>query len=246
MDRSLVHEGERLDELHRKGYMIIQDPVGFCFGIDAVLLSAFATASKQDKILDIGTGTGIIPILMEARYGGEYTGVEIQEIPADMAKRSVIYNNLEDKIEIRHEDIKESYKTYGNRPFDVITVNPPYMIPGKGLVNPNSTKAISRHELKIEFEDVVRISSHLLKTKGRFYMIHRPSRLVEIMTVMRKYKLEIKRIRMVHPFIDKEANMVLIEAVHEGGAFMKVERPLIVYEKKGQYTKEVMDIYYGE
>lgn len=246
MDESLIHEGERLDELHRKGYMIIQDPSQFCFGIDAVLLSAFARAGNKEKVLDIGTGTGIIPVLMEARYGGAYTGVEIQEKAADMSRRSVIYNHLEDSIKIRNEDIRESYKGYGNRPFDVVTTNPPYMIPDKGLVNPNSAKALSRHELTIELEDIVRISSHLLKTKGRFYMIHRPSRLVEIMTVMRKYKLEIKRLRMVHPFIDKEANMVLIEAIHEGGAFMKVESPLIVYKEKGVYTEEVMDIYYGE
>ena len=246
MDTSLIHEGERLDELHRKGYMIIQDPSQFCFGIDAVLLSAFARAEKTDKVLDIGTGTGIIPILMEARYGGEYTAVEIQEKPADMAKRSVIYNNLEDKIQIQHEDITKTYKKYGNRPFDIITTNPPYMIPDKGLVNPNSAKAISRHELKIELEDIVRISASLLKSKGRFYMIHRPARLVEIMTVMRKYHIEVKRIRLVHPFIDKEANLVLIEAVHEGGAFMKVDSPLIVYEEPGKYTREVMNIYYGE
>ena len=246
MNSQLIHEGERLDDLHRKGYKIIQSPGDFCFGIDAVLLASFAKTKENEKVLDIGTGTGIIPILMEARYSGEYTAVEIQEKVADMAKRSVIYNNLKDRIDIRNEDIKITYEKYGNGTFDVVTTNPPYMTADNGIVNPNGSKALSRHELTIDLEDIVRISARLLKNKGRFYMIHRPARLVEIMSVMRKYRLEIKRLRMVHPYIDKEANMVLIEAVCDGGAFMKVESPLIVYESQGKYTKEIMDIYYGE
>ncbi len=242
----MILENERLDELHRKGYKIIQDPNRFCFGMDAVLLSAFANVRKNEKVLDIGTGTGIIPILMEARYGGEsYVGIEIQEDVADMARRSVKYNNLEDRIVIDNADVKDALKLYGFGFFDVITTNPPYMTVDKGIVNPNDTKALSRHELSVKLEDIVSISSKLLKNKGRFYMIHRPARLVEIMNVMRKYNLEIKRIRMVHPYIDKEANMVLIEAMHDGKPFLKVENPLIVYEKSGEYTKEVMDIYYG-
>ena len=242
----MILENERLDELHRKGYKIIQDPNRFCFGMDAVLLSAFANVRKKERVLDIGTGTGIIPILMEARYGGDnYIGIEIQEDVADMASRSVKYNNLEEKIIIDNADVKDALKLYGSSHFDVITTNPPYMTVDKGIVNPNDTKALSRHELSVTLEDIVSISSKLLKNKGRFYMIHRPARLVEIMNVMRKYNLEIKRIRMVHPYIDKEANMVLIEAMHDGKPFLKVENPLIVYEKSGEYTKEVMDIYYG-
>lgn len=242
----MILENERLDELHRKGYKIIQDPNRFCFGMDAVLLSAFANVRKNEKVLDIGTGTGIIPILMEARYGGEsYVGIEIQEDVADMASRSVKYNNLEEKIIIDNADVKDALELYGSSHFDVITTNPPYMTVDKGLINPSDTKALSRHELSVKLEDIVSISSKILKNKGRFYMIHRPARLVEIMNVMRKYNLEIKRIRMVHPYIDKEANMVLIEAMHDGKPFLKVENPLIVYEKSGEYTKEVMDIYYG-
>ncbi len=242
----MILENERLDELHRKGYKIIQDPNRFCFGMDAVLLSAFANVRKKERVLDIGTGTGIIPILMEARYGGDnYVGIEIQEDVADMASRSVKYNNLEDRIVIDNADVKDALKLYGSGFFDVITTNPPYMTVDKGLINPSDTKALSRHELSVKLEDIVSISSKLLKNKGRFYMIHRPARLVEIMNVMRKYNLEIKRIRMVHPYIDKEANMVLIEAMHDGKPFLKVENPLIVYEKSGEYTKEVMDIYYG-
>ncbi|MBQ9391034.1 MAG: methyltransferase, partial [Lachnospiraceae bacterium] len=178
--------------------------------MDAVLLSAFANVRKNEKVLDIGTGTGIIPILMEARYGGEsYVGIEIQEDVADMASRSVKYNNLEDRIVIENADVKDALKLYGSSHFDVITTNPPYMTVDKGLINPSDTKALSRHELSIKLEDIVSISSKILKNKGRFYMIHRPARLVEIVNVMRKYNLEIKRIRMVHPYIDKEANMVL-------------------------------------
>lgn len=242
----MIHEDERLDELHRKGYKIIQNPNRFCFGMDAVLLSAFARIRENEKVLDIGTGTGIIPILMEARFGGEnYTGIEIQDEVAEMAQRSVKYNNLEDKITIDNADVKNALKMYGTGHFDVITTNPPYMTVDKGMVNPNDTKALSRHELSITLEEIVRISSQILKNKGRFYMIHRPARLVEIMNVMRKHNLEIKRLRMVHPYMNKEANMVLIEAVHDGKAFMKVESPLIVYNEDGKYTDEVMDIYYG-
>lgn len=238
---------ERLDELHRNGYRIIQDPNRFCFGIDAVLLGAFAKNSPEDKVLDIGTGTGVIPILMEARYRGhDYIGLEIQEDVADMARRSVAFNNLTDRIVIENVDVKDALSLYKPGSFDVITTNPPYIKENDGLINPNDTKALSRHELSVTLEDVVRISSKLLKNKGKFYMIHRPSRLMEIMSVMREYNLEVKRLRTVHSYVDKEASMVLIEALCDGGAFMKVEKPLIIYDSDGKYMEEVGEIYYGE
>ena len=240
----LIHPGERLDDLQTGGYYLIQDPSRFCFGIDAVLLSSFARVKRGEKALDLGTGTGVIPILLESKnQGAFYGGLEIQEASADMARRSVLYNNLEQKIEIKTGDIKEAAALYGAASFEVITVNPPYMIGEHGLKNDNEAKYIARHEVYCTLRDVVEQSAKLLKDKGRFYMVHRPFRLPEIMCEMCRAKLEPKRMKMVHPFRDKEANMVLIEAVRGGGAWMKVEAPIIVYREPGVYTDEIYSIY---
>ncbi len=235
---------ERLDELHRNNYKIIQNPKKFCFGIDAVLLSGFAEVREGEAALDLGTGTGIIPILLEAKYNGKhYTGLEIQEESADMARRSVAYNQLSEKIDIVTGDIKEASKLFKAASFDVVTTNPPYMNNSHGLVNPDMPKAIARHELLCSLDDVVREGAKVLKPGGRFYMVHRPMRLVEIINTLTKYKLEPKRIRFVHPYVDKEPNMVLIEAVRGGKPMIKVEAPLVVYEDVNVYTKEIYDIY---
>ncbi len=239
-----LKENERVDCLQRKGYQIIQDPGKFCFGMDAVLLSDFAHVKEEDKALDIGTGTGIIPILMEARYGGgTFTGLEIQEESADMARRSVALNHLEDKITIVTGDIKEAEAYFEAASFDVITCNPPYMIGQHGLTNPEEPKAIARHEIKCTLEDIIERSARLLVPGGKFYMVHRPFRLAEIMTCMSKYKIEPKRLRLVYPYVDKEPNMVLIEGARGGKSRMTVEKPLIVYEAPGVYTKEILEIY---
>lgn len=239
-----IKENERVDSLQRKGYQIIQDPGKFCFGIDAVLLSEFASVKEGSKVLDIGTGTGIIPILMEARHGmGHYTGLEIQEESADMARRSVALNHLEETITIVTGDIKEAETFFDAASFDVITCNPPYMIGKHGLTNPEEPKAIARHEIKCNLEEIIAESARLLVPGGKFYMVHRPFRLAEIMTCMSKYRIEPKRMRLVHPFIDKEPNMVLIEGARGGKSRMIVEKPLIVYEKPGVYTREVQSIY---
>lgn len=236
--------GERLDELQRNGYSIIQNPSKFCFGMDAVLLSGFASAKKGERVLDLGTGTGIIPILMEAKTEGEhFTGLEIQPESADMAGRSVAYNHLEEKIDIVTGDIKEASQIFGAASFDVVTTNPPYMNDAHGLKNPDVPKAIARHEVLCTLEDVIREGSRVLRTGGRFYMVHRPFRLVEIFEVMTRYKLEPKRMKLVYPFIDREPNMVLIEGIKGGKSMIKIEKPLIVYEKPGVYTPEIYDIY---
>lgn len=241
-----LKENERLDELHRKGYRIIQNPETFCFGIDAVLLSGFAQVKEGEQALDIGTGTGIIPILLEAKTKGRhFTGLEIQADSADMARRSVALNKLEDKIEILTGDIKEAETMFGPASFDVITSNPPYMIGNHGLVNPDAPKAIARHELACTLEDIVRETARMLKPKGRFYLVHRPFRLAEILTTLSAYHLEPKRMRLVYPYVDKEPNMVLIEALRGGRPRMCVEKPLIVYEEPGVYTGEIHDIYGG-
>lgn len=241
-------EGERIDDLHRKGYRIIQDPKRFCFGMDAVLLSGFANVKQGEKVLDLGTGTGIIPILLEAKTkGSHFTGLEVQPESADMAKRSVLLNDLAGKVSICEGDIKEAKQLFEGKLFDVVTSNPPYMNTNHGLVSQGSPKAIARHEVLCTLDDVVKAASDCLKVGGRFYMVHRPHRLVEIITACTKYKLEPKRLRMVQPYEGKEPNMVLIECSKCGGSMIKVEPPLIVYEQVNQYTKEILDIYgYGE
>lgn len=237
-------ENERLDDLQRNNLKIIQKTDGFCFGMDAVLLSGFAAAKAGEKVLDLGTGTGIIPILLSAKTEGEhFTGLEIQEEIARMAARSVVINHLEEKIEIVKGDIKEASRIFGAASFDVVTTNPPYMNDAHGLKNPTEVKAISRHEVLCTLEDVVREGAKVLKPGGRMYMVHRPHRLIEIINTMTKYKLEPKRMKMVHPFKEKEANMVLIEAVRGGGAWLKVEAPVVVYKKPGVYTDEIYSIY---
>ena len=239
-----LKEGERIDDLERNGYKIIQDRKRFCFGMDAVLLSGFAQVKENEKVLDMGTGTGIIPILLEAKTVGEdFYALEIQQDSADMAKRSVILNHLEEKVHIVQGDIKEASVIFKPASFDVVTCNPPYMTENHGIENFEEPKAIARHEIKCTLEDVIREAAKVLKPGGRFYMVHRPRRLVEIMNLMSVYKIEPKRLRMVHPFKDKDANMLLIEGHRGRKSMMKVEAPLIVYKEQGVYTDEILEIY---
>ncbi len=240
----IINAGERIDELHRNGYQIIQKTDGFCFGMDAVLLSGFAAVKDGENALDLGTGTGIIPILLEAKTAGRhFSGLEIQHEMADMASRSVALNRLEDRIDIIEGDIREASRIFGRASFDVVTSNPPYMNDSHGLKNPDLPRAIARHEILCTLEDVIRETAALLRFGGRFYMVHRPRRLVDIICLLRQYGLEPKRLKFVHPFADKEANMVLVEAVRGGRTMMKVEKPLIVYREQGVYTSEIYDIY---
>lgn len=243
MTENLIKEQERLDDL-QNGCFIIQDPEKFCFGMDAVLLSGFAKIKKNENVLDMGTGTGIIPILLKAKTAGKhFTGLEIQEECAQMAERSVRYNHMEEEVSIVQGDIKEAAGIFGAASFHVVTCNPPYMIGQHGLTNPHMPKAIARHEVLCTLEDVVRQASKVLIDRGRFYMVHRPFRLAEIMNVLTKYHLEPKRMQLVYPYIDREPNMVLIEALKGGNSRITVEPPLIVYEKPGVYTKNILDIY---
>ncbi len=239
-----IREHERIDDLQRNGYRIIQNKKKFCFGMDAVLLSGFAQVKPGERVLDLGTGTGIIPILLEAKYEGKhYTGLEIQEDMAEMAARSVVLNGLEEKISIVEGDIRKAGEIFGLSVFDVVTSNPPYMNDSHGLKNPVLPKAIARHEVLCTLEDVVREAARLLRPGGRFYLVHRPHRLIEIITALTSHKLEPKRIKMVHPYADREANMVLIEAVRGGGSMVKVEAPVVVYREQGIYTDEIYEIY---
>ncbi|HIU76931.1 MAG TPA: tRNA1(Val) (adenine(37)-N6)-methyltransferase [Candidatus Pelethocola excrementipullorum] len=236
-------EGERLDDL-QNGYWMIQDNQDFCYGIDAVLLSAFAKVKPGENVLDLCTGTGIVPVLLKAKTPGKhFTGLEIQEKSTDMARRSVAYNHLEEEISIIQGDVKDAAKIFGGSSFEVVTCNPPYMTADHGLSNSHLPKAIARHEVLCTLEDVVSQTAKVLKSRGRFYMVHRPFRLAEIMGIMMKYKLEPKRMQLVYPFVDKEPNMVLIEGLKGGNSRITVEKPLIVYDKPGVYTEDIRRMY---
>ncbi len=239
-----LKEKERIDELHRNGYQIIQNTDGFCFGMDAVLLSGYTVVKKGECVLDMGTGTGIIPILLEAKTEGQhFTGLEIQPQSVDMAKRSVALNHLEEKITIVEGDIKNASSLFGKSIFDVITCNPPYMNENHGLKNPQLPKAIARHELLCSLEDVVREAAYMLRPGGRFYMVHRPRRLIEIISMLSAHKLEVKRLKPVYPTKEKEATMILLEAVRGGNPLLKLEKPVIVYKEPGVYSDEIYEIY---
>ena len=240
----MIKPEERLDDLQVNGYEIIQHPGKFCFGMDAVLLSNFVRVKKTERVLDLGTGTGIIPILLTAKTEGQsFTGLEIQAESADMARRSVYHNHLEDKIEIVTGDMKEADKIFGPVSFDVITTNPPYMIGQHGIANATDAMTIARHETLCTLDDILRVSAKLLTYKGRFYMVHRPFRLAEILSKMSAAGIEPKRMRMVHPFVNREPNMVLIEGMRGGNPRMRVEPPLIVYQAVGVYNEELLTEY---
>lgn len=241
---TILKENERLDKLHRNGYWIIQNPEKFCFGMDAVLLSGFAKVKAGECAVDLGTGTGIIPILLEAKTEGKhFTGLEIQAESADMARRSAAINHLEAKIDIVEGDIKEASSLLGAGKFDVVTSNPPYMTASHGLTNAGEAKKIARHEILCTLEDVIREGARLLRPGGRFYMVHRPFRLAEIISLMVACHVEPKRMRLVYPYADREPNMVLLEGLRGGRPRMTVEKPLIVYREPGKYTDEIYDIY---
>lgn len=239
-----LRENERLDDLQRNGYRIIQNPDKFCFGMDAVLLSGFVRVKPGARLLDLGTGTGIIPLLVAGKTkAGHISAIEVQEESADMARRSVRLNGLGDRIDIVTGDLREADKFFDAASFDVVTCNPPYMIGQHGLKNPETPKAIARHEILCTLEDVVRTAAKLLKPGGYFCMVHRPFRLAEIINVMTEYRLEPKRMKLVYPFVDKEPNMVLIEGSRGGRPRMTVEKPLIVFREPNVYTDEIRDVY---
>lgn len=243
---ALVLPGERVDDLQRNGLRVIQDPERFCFGMDAVLLSGFAAEGIRTgaRVLDMGTGTGIIPILLSARTKASHlTGLEIQPDSADMAKRSVALNRLEERVSIIEGDIREADKLFAAASFDVVTSNPPYMIGQHGLKNPDAPKAIARHEVLCTFEDIAAQAARALVSGGSFFLVHRPFRLAELMVTLSVHKLEPKRMRLIYPYADREPNMVLLQAVRGGRPRLQVDKPLIIYKEPGVYTDEIYEIY---
>ncbi|MBN4067755.1 MAG: SAM-dependent methyltransferase [Alkaliphilus sp.] len=238
-----LKENERIDDLQTKGFRIIQNSKGFCFGIDAVLLANFVSLKKNSKVVDLGTGTGIIPILIAAKSTtSKIEALEIQAEAADMARRSVILNNLEERINVLNIDLKMADKHLKVNSFDVVTTNPPYMH-ANGIVNTEEAKTISRHEVKCKLEDVVKMAAKLLKHNGKFYMIHRPQRIVDIMLYCRKYKLEPKKLQFIQPMREKKPNLLIVECTKAARPEVKMLDPLIIYDEDGNYTRKVVDMY---
>lgn len=245
MENSILMPNERIDELELNNLKIIQKNDGFCFGIDSVLLSDFARKIKNNsKVLDLGTGTGILGILLCAKTNlKQITGIEIQKDIADMATRSIQLNNLQGKFDILNCNIKDIDKLLKIDSYDAIVTNPPYKKPNSGKINENKTKLISRHEIEANLDDFIRISFKMLKDKGTLYMVHRAERIVDILSTMRKYKMEPKRIRFVYSNKNSESKLVLLEATKNAKPFVKIERPLYVYNENGDYTQELLQIY---
>lgn len=239
-----IYENERIDDLQYKGLKLIQKKDGFCFGVDAVLLANFADVKKNDEVLDMGTGTGIIAVLLAGKTQAKrITGLEIQDEMAEMAQRSVILNSLDGRVEIVKGDIRKSLELFGPSRFNVVVANPPYMEAKGGLINPSDIKAISRHEIMCTLEDVVRASSRLLVPGGQMAMVHKPERLVDIIFLMRTYGVEPKYIRFVHPAPYKKANLLLIKGNRGGKPQLKMLPPLYVYDENGNYSDEINEIY---
>lgn len=237
-----LRENERIDDLQINNLKIIQNKDWFCFGIDSVLLSGFASEiRKNSKILDLGTGTGVLALLLSAKVeGSKITGIEVQEKVAKMARRSVKLNNLEDRIEILSLNVKE---LKNDIQFDAVVTNPPYKKEGTGLTNENNVKLISRHEIEGKLEDFIKSASMTLKDKGSMYMVNRPERLIDIFEYCRKYKLEPKELQVVYSKVNSKPSLVLVKATKYANGYLKVREPLYIYKENGEYTDEILKIY---
>ena len=242
-----IKENERIDDLQYKDLKIIQETDGFCFGIDSILLSDFAkNIKKNSKVADLGTGTGIIGLLLCKKTNlAEMTGIEIQEDVANMAERSIKLNNLEEKFRIINSNINEIFpkKLLEKNVFDVVVMNPPYKEVGTGEINENEKKLISRHEIKANLSDFIKTASGLMKDKGELYIVHKPERMPDIIQKLRENKIEPKELRVVYSNKNSEASLILIKAVKGGKKFLKIDRPLYIYNESGQYSDEIKQIY---
>lgn len=240
-----LKENERIDDLQLNNLKIIQNIKGFCFGMDSILLSDFAKSIRSNaNVIDLGTGTGILPILLSAKTNAsKIVGVEIQPDVANMASRSILLNNLQNKIEIKCDNIKNLKNIYSSNSFDAVVSNPPYKLLGTGGINECETKLISRHEITANLEDFISVASYLLKDNCSMYIVHRPERLVDILTICRKYKLEPKELKFVQPNCNKPSNLVLIKSTKKAKPFLKIDKPLYIYDLNNVYTNELLQIY---
>lgn len=242
--KGFLEPGERLDDLECNGLKLIQHPDKFCFGMDAVLLSSFVRADAAQRVIDLGTGTGVIPILLSTKIKArEIVGLEIQEDMAKMATRSVEWNQLLNRVKILHGDIRKVRDMFAAGSFQIVVSNPPYMKEDSGIINPSDALSIARHERSCNLEDLMQATSYLLNESGRLFLVHRPNRLIDIVDAMKRHRLEPKRMVFVHPYVTKSPNMVLIEARKGGGSFLQIDPPLIVYERPGVYTEQILQKY---
>lgn len=241
----MIREGERVDDLQLCGLRIIQRESGFRFGMDAVLLSDFARVEERDRVADLGTGTGILPLLLAGRgRGAHFDAIEIQADMADMAKRSVSMNRLTERISVHHCPVEAADAVITPGSLDAIVCNPPYGLPGTTLLNPEKTLSTARHQSEKGLAEWYRMAYKLLRGKGRFHMVYPAPRMLEAMTALSKARLEPKRFRLIYPYADKPANLVLIEAMKDAKPMLHPEPPLIVYEKDGSMTPELRRIYH--
>lgn len=241
----ILKDNERIDDLQLNNLKIIQNKGGFCFGIDAVLLSDFAKDIRNNsKVLDLGTGTGIVSILLCAKTKlSKIYGIDIQKDVCDMASRSIRLNKLESKFEIINTNIKNLKEFFEDNSFDAIVSNPPYKKDNTGLKNESETKLISRHEITASLEDFISVSSRLLKNNGNIYMVHRPERLSDLFYLLKKYNLEPKKLRLVQSYTNSKPKLILVKATKNAKSFLNIEEPLIIYNKDGSYTDEILKIY---
>lgn len=241
---NIIRDDETIDDLQLKGIKIIQKKSGFRFGVDAVLLANFSKVRKNARVIDLCSGTGIIPFILSGKTEARnILGIEIQEEFVEMANRTSKFNNLEHQVTFIQEDLTNVKFLKTLEKVDVVTVNPPYKLHNAGIININDKSAIARHEICCTLEDVIIAARILLKDNGRFFMVHRPERIVDILTLMRKHKIEPKRVRFVHPKPNKAPNIVLVEGQRDGGAFFKFEDPLYVHLDNGDYSEEIKEIY---
>lgn len=239
---NLILPNEKIEDLNLKGYKIIQTKDGFCFGSDAVLLAKFASFKKGSRVLDLCTGTGIIPVLSWARHSlSQIDAVEIMPNVASMAQRTMMLNNLSDKIRVINADLKDAVEIFGKRQFDAVTCNPPYMPVGDGIVNPNDYLAVARHEICCTLDDVVRVSADLLKSHGKLFMVHRADRLCDVITTFRKYSIEPKRLSMVQPNSKSAPNLILVEGSLYGKIQLTITKPVCMYDDFGNYIQQITD-----
>ena len=226
----IINDNEKIEDLEDKGLKIIQASNSYRFSVDSILLLNFIRVKNYEKIIDLGTGSGIIPLLLFGkRKGLSIYGVEIQKDLADMARRSVGLNNLQDHITIIQEDFRNLKNIFKNQEFDVVVSNPPYISMGQGKINPSSSKAIARHEIKGDLEDIIYVSNYLLKNKGRIYLIYRSAKLIKLVIALKKYGIEPKVIKFIHPRQGENANLVLLEGVKGGKEELKIENPIFQY-----------------
>lgn len=244
-----LKQGERLDDLQAGGLKIIQSEEVFSFSIDAILLARYVSLKRHDRVLDIGTGNGVIPLLLttrhEQRRTGKITALEFQERLAGMARRNVEGNGLQDLIEVVHGDAREAVGLFGREQFDVVTCNPPYRPAGIGDQSLNEHVKIAKHEITLTLEQAIAAAAGQCRFEGKVAMVHRPDRLAEIYAIMRAHRLEPKRTLLVHPRLDRRPNVVVVEAIKGGRPELRIDPPFIVHNTDGTYTQAMLDIYAG-